>query len=97
MYIYYDNSEEVAMVSAGKIKAPNFKYISKTLTKDEEEKFEQNWKGKIKNGKLTLEKPPHIIEEDKKDLLLNIKIKANMITDENAKSVANDILSLIEA
>lgn len=100
MYIYYDNSNEVAMISEGKIKAPNFKYISKTLTKDEADKFEQNWKAKIKNRKIIFNKPPHIKKEEneqqKKDTVAQVKELKEQIQDMPAKKAIELLIDLIK-
>ena len=57
MYIYYNENGEVKMLSNGKLEAPNFKYIKKTLTKKDKDNFKDiNYEKNVKGGKLKLTK-----------------------------------------
>ena len=76
MYIYYDKFDNIKMISEGKIKADNFKYIKKTLSKTEKEKLLDNKnKRQVVNGKLVITKP--ISEESLEDRIKILEKKLN--------------------
>ena len=76
MYIYYDKFDNIKMISEGKIKADNFKYIKKTLSKTEKEKLLDNKnKRQVVNGKLVITKP--ISEESLEDRIKILEDKLN--------------------
>ena len=55
MYLYYNENNEIKMMSDKKIDATNFEYINKKLTEDDKKKLlDVKYDKKIKNKKLHL-------------------------------------------
>jgi len=55
MYIYYNENNEVKMISEKKLKAPNFKYVKKELKKEEMKNLQDiNYDKKIIKNELKL-------------------------------------------
>lgn len=54
-----------------------------------------NWHPFIKNNKLELEKPAHIIKQEKENTLSLVKNKLSKIADGNTKDTLNELLKII--
>jgi hypothetical protein len=93
MYFYYNKNGEISSYSEGKNKTPE-ECVGLELTFDEKEKLKQNWIPTIKDGKLNLEKPKHIIDDEKVKKITELKssIKEAKSVSE-LKNILNELLN----
>jgi hypothetical protein len=93
--IYRKDTGEVKMTTDGNIEYDHNIFSEKIITPnaDEKDKIKQNWKGKIKDSKLILEKSDNIISKEKSDRRITLKDDLEKAT--TIKELKQIILELI--
>ena len=94
-YLTYREDGRVLMMSEGKNDIAD-RLTCKQFTIDED-KVKQNWIMKIEKGKLKYEKPPHVENKEKKELIEDKKKKLSKAkTLDEVKQIQNEIIDLIK-
>jgi len=91
MFFYTRKNGEVVMRSEQRIQTDLIEF-EKNPTNAEKEKLKENWKAKVKDGKLEMEKPQHVKDQEKPTVeeLKELTVQAKDITD--LKAIINKLL-----